>query len=346
MSLPGVALLKRILAHNDDVALLRGATFGRLVINEQVMPGKGLFTANPRECWLKNEFINNPTPKRRFIPALPTDNPYCTQRYIDNLTDAFKHRPELLKAFLHGDWSAISDPTQVIKAIWIDDAKKRTPIPEKLKHYLVVDTARFGDDKTVIGRFVNTDCVEKLEFGKTKTTEISSRLAIESNKHGKIPIVVEAVGSDIGAAVVDELEALGHIAMVYCPQGKSFELDPHTGQPKYYNMRAEVWWKAATMLADGFVEWNGIKYVVSCPSLDQTTINQLLWPTYDHLHGKLIIEPKASIKKKHILSPDHADMFVIGLWAFDKVDAVHPIDTLGDDDDYEYEENPMSLSNL
>jgi len=329
----------------DDVALLRGATFGRLVVNEQVMPGKGLFTANPRNCWLKNEFINNPTPKRRFIPALPTDNPYCTQRYIDNLTDAFKHRPELLRAFLLGDWSAIDDPTAVMKAVWLEDAKRRTPIPEKLKHYLVCDTARFGDDKTIIGRFVNTDCVEKLEFGKTKTTEISSRLAIESNNHGRIPIVVESVGSDIGAAVIDELLSLGHEAFVYCPQGASTEIDPFTRKPKFYNLRAEAWWKASTMLADGFVEWNGIKYVVSCPNIDQTIIDQLLQPTYDHRNGKLLIEPKASIKERLGRSPDDADMFVIGLWAFDKVDANDPIDTLGDD---EYQDEPcaMGLSNL
>ena len=55
-------------------------------------------------------------------------------------------------------------------------------------------------------------------------------------------------------------------------------------------------------------------------------------------NGKLIIEPKSSIKVTHGESPDHGDMFVIGLWAFDKVDAVSFIDTLrsGDDDeDYE-----------
>jgi len=304
----------------DDVSLLRAATFGRLVVNGQSMPGKGLFTANPRACWLKNEFILNSTPARRFVSALPTDNPYCTQRYIDNLKDAFKHRPELLRAYLDGDWSAIEGVTQIIKMAWLEAAKERTPVPEILKHYLVCDTARFGDDETVMGRFENTNVVEKLVFGQTKSTEISARLAIESNKHGKIPIVVESVGSDLGAAVVDELSALGHTALVYCPQAASHVLNPDTGKPKYYNIRAEAWWTAAEMLASGFVEWNGIKYTVACSNIDSDTIAQLLQPTYDFRNSQLIVEPKKSVKERLGRSPDHADMFVIGLWAFDKVE--------------------------
>jgi hypothetical protein len=333
----------------DEISVLRGSL--RMVIKDRKgkavdIPFKELYTANPRQCWLKSDFITNCPDNAKFVSALPSDNPHLPDSYIQTLKDAFGHRPELLAAYMDGDWSALEGAAQVILGKWLECAKTRTPISEKLKHFLVVDTARFGDDKTVIGRFVNTDCVEKLEFGKTKTTEISSRLAIESNKYGEIPIVVEATGGDIGAAVVDELSALGHDALVYCPQGFSTVIDPNTGKPKFYNLRAEAWWKAATMLADGFVEWNGIKYVVSCPSLDATIEDQLMWPTYDFRQGKLIIEPKSSIKVRHGASPDHGDMFVIGLWAFDKVDAVSSIYNLSDDDDEYYEENPMGLSNL
>ena len=106
----------------DDISLLRAATFGRLVVNGKPIDGKGLFTANPRECWLKDEFIDNPKSTRKFVPALPTDNPHCTQKYIDNLKDAFKHRPELLKAYLLGDWSALAAANQVILGSWVERA--------------------------------------------------------------------------------------------------------------------------------------------------------------------------------------------------------------------------------
>ena len=41
----------------DDIMVLRAATFWRLMINGVKLPGKGLLTANPRQCWLKKEFI-------------------------------------------------------------------------------------------------------------------------------------------------------------------------------------------------------------------------------------------------------------------------------------------------
>jgi hypothetical protein len=41
----------------DDISLLRAATFWRLAINGRKIPGKGLLTANPAQCWLKGEFI-------------------------------------------------------------------------------------------------------------------------------------------------------------------------------------------------------------------------------------------------------------------------------------------------
>lgn len=40
----------------DKISLLRAATYWRLTINGIKIPGKGLFTANPRQCWLKEDF--------------------------------------------------------------------------------------------------------------------------------------------------------------------------------------------------------------------------------------------------------------------------------------------------
>ena len=40
----------------DDISLLRAATFWRLSLGGVKIPGKGLLTANPAQCWLKDEF--------------------------------------------------------------------------------------------------------------------------------------------------------------------------------------------------------------------------------------------------------------------------------------------------
>ena len=41
----------------DDLTLLRAATFWRLSLSGRKIPGKALLTANPAQCWLKDEFI-------------------------------------------------------------------------------------------------------------------------------------------------------------------------------------------------------------------------------------------------------------------------------------------------
>lgn len=296
----------------DDVALLRGATFGRLVVNDKVMPGKGLFTANPRNCWLKDEFIYNPTSKRRFIPALPTDNPYCTQRYIDNLTDAFKHRPELLRAFLYGDWSAIEGVEQVIKESWLRDMAARAGTQQIHKRFLVCDTATFGDDECVIMLMDNAEIEKQIILPQCDHNMIANRLAAESRLGNGLTVVIEVIGADTGAAVYTDLKALGVPVIKFCPQGASQWPD------KFYNQRAEAWYMAGKMLGDGIFDQH-TNIPVICKNMDNKTIKQLCAPTFEYRNGKILIEPKKQIKARLIQSPDRGDTWVIGMWAWRKV---------------------------
>lgn len=296
----------------DDVALLRGATFGRLVVNGEVIPGKGLYTANPRNCWLKDEFIYNPTPQRRFIPALPTDNPYCTQRYIDNLTDAFKHRPALLKAFLKGDWSAIEGVEQVIKESWLRDAATRAGSQQFHKRYLVCDTATFGDDECVIFLMDNAEVEKQIILPQCDHNMITNRLAAESKLNGDLTVVIEVIGADTGAAVYADLKALGVPVLKYCPQGQS------QWPEKYYNVRAEAWSVASMILCDGIFDKH-TNIPVICKNMDNKTVKQLCAPTFEYRNGKILIEAKKDIKKRLIGSPDRGDTYVIGLWAWHKL---------------------------
>jgi predicted phage terminase large subunit-like protein len=54
-------------------------------------------------AWVKNRFIDNATPDRRFIPAKLTDNPHLDQAgYIESLSQL---DPVTRAQLLHGDWS-------------------------------------------------------------------------------------------------------------------------------------------------------------------------------------------------------------------------------------------------
>lgn len=293
----------------DDVSVLRASR--RMKIDGKEFFYKGLFTANPAPSWLRGEFITNPPATNRFVQALPADNPHLPSTYVAILEDAFKHRPELLRAYLHGDWDSMEGANQIIKSSWLQAAKERSERAEIIHEYLVCDPARFGDDECVIYRMHDAEIVDKIVLPYCKTTEISNRLARESKLHGDCMVVVESIGADLGAGVLDELEELGVHAIQFNPAAAPIKPD------KYENLRAEAWDNAARCLCDGVMP-NSTCLLV-CQNMYQLLEGQLCMPTYKYRGEKLLVEAKADIKKRLGRSPDHADAYVIALWAWPQI---------------------------
>jgi hypothetical protein len=244
----------------DEVAALRGSF--RLHLNGKLVKGKMLFTCNPRQCWLKDEFILNPDSNQRFLQSLYTDNPFIDQDdYGKRLDTAFGFRPELLRAYKAGDWNAVENPAQIIKSDWLEKARTRTILSNFVKTFLVCDTARFGDDLTVIYLMENAEIVQKVEMPYCRTTDISNRLATMSLQNNDCPIVVESIGSDIGAGVIDELYGLKRNVLQFNPAAAA------NNKEHYGNLRAEAWNEAAKKLSSGILDsYNNI--LLSTHNLD------------------------------------------------------------------------------
>jgi len=296
-------------------------------------PYKELYTANPRQCWLKDDFIMNPAKNARFVPALPTDNPHLPDDYLETLNDAFGHRPELLRAYKDGDWSAIEGAEQIIKNIWIEEAKMRTCYSPRVKRYLVCDTARFGDDECVIHLREDMEIIDKAVLPYCSSVQISNKLAVMSKQNNDCPVVVEALGADLGAAVVDELLDLGIKSVIsFNPSAKSNYVNAQ-GKPIYFNLRAEAWSKTAKVLSSGVLDEDSNTLVV-CKNMYQSLQTELCVPEYKFKNTRILVESKEAIKSPKRLgkSPDHADCYVIGTWAWDMVDYV--IDEYTDDVGY------------
>ena len=303
----------------EQIGELRATT--RLIINGKKLPGKGLFTANPAPSFLKDEFILNPRQGRVYIPALPTDNPYLGDEYIDVLKDSFRHRPQLLKAYLEGCWDELGGYNQVIRDGWVDNAEKITLYPPTTKHLISCDPARYGDDETVIYCLENTRIKESEIYGKKGLMHTANVLHVLSRKHDNALIVVDVCG--LGAGVVDRLIEMGDNVLGIDNAARSEEPE------KYFNKRAEIWCGAADAFAGGDVELKNI---------DVKLKGQLATPTYEFRNGKILIESKADIKKRLGNSPDRADAYVNGLYALQFVDG----QLIGGRDAYadEYEDSP------
>lgn len=279
----------------DAVACLRGSLRLKIKGLEPSSGYKELYTANPRNCWLQDEFINQADPTRRFVQALPSDNPHLPDSYIDTLKRAFGHRPELLAAYLEGSWDVFSDPAQLILREWLEAATHRRisiPYPRVL---ISCDVARFGDDSTCIDVLQETDIVETDRYGQRDTRYTTHRLAAMSKQRGNCLVVVDDTG--VGGGVTDGLRELGVPV-------KPFVAAEKPEDPMFYNLRSEAWWNAAQIIKDN----------CELHDTDPELWSDLMAPHFDYRDTRILIESKSDIKERIGRSPDKGDAYVMGLW--------------------------------
>jgi len=289
----------------DDVAVLQGSR--RLKINGHPLYYKGLYTANPANCWLKDDFIIDSAPYRKFIQALPSDNPHLPGSYIAMLKDSFGHRPELLEAYLYGSWNLADGVDQVIKAIWLEQADGFTQIKfkEKTRKFITADIARYGDNETVFYYMEDTDIVEEpIIYGQRGIDYTINRLTAWSREHHNCPVIVDEGG--VGGGVVDLLPANG-VIVIAADNGAKPKQSSKDAMYRYGNRRAEVWDTTAKKFNRGDVE---LHYK------DSKLRKQLCTPKYKYKNGRIYIESKEEITKRlgRGQSPDRADAYVNGLF--------------------------------
>lgn len=318
----------------DDVAVLlasrrmklRNPKTGKM----ECLPYCGLFTANPRACWLKDEFIDEKHPHRFFVPSVPRDNRHLPEHYIKTLEDSFSHRPDLLRAYIDGIWEGLSKIDQVILDEWITAAKTRYIQDVYRKRLVSVDPARFGDDKCVILGLENTNIIdaEVLPYcGEpdivTAASAMSHRLAYP-DAFGRVhdaTIVVETVGV---CGVGDYLIKEGKTVIQYSPA------DRLPAEEDCYNNRSLAWSTVAKWMQKGVYDSKmGAAFSLAPPedeallSVHRSVCKQLTWPSYKFRGRQVLIQPKIEIKAEHGESPDHADAYVNGVYHLPMIQPVY-----------------------
>lgn len=289
----------------DDYGLIKGTL--RKQVHGAPLDYKILLTANPADCWIKDEFINRLMPGNAFIQALPSDNGFLPKGYIQNLKEAFRHRPELVEAYVHGRWDVLTGFDLVIKPEWVRKCIDRTLFADP-RRVIVCDPARFGDDETVIYAMEGYKIIDTMIYGERSTMETAGNLIAMQNKHNAELIAVDVCG--LGAGIVDRLYEQGKNTIEI---NSSSRPTIETEAVKHLNLRAQMWWEAGVKISNE---------QVSIPN-DQTLINQLTTPKYKlNSRGLIQIEGKAEIKDRLGSSPDRADAFVMGLHAIDHINTI------------------------
>jgi hypothetical protein len=264
---------------------------------------KLLMTTNPSKGWPYNEFYKanteNKIPEhRKFVQALHYENPFLSPHYSVNLDSLDKVSRARLKL---GDWDYDSDPSMLINYNSIVDTFSNTFVTSG-KKYITADIARFGDDKTVIGKWDGMRC-EEIKVLKTSSIPDSVNAINVIRDKYQIPlsqIIVDEQG--VGGGVKDVLRCMGFIANQH-----PF---PMSGNKNYNNLKSQCFFKLAEMI-------NTNKVYINCDTLIQDTITEELEvvksETLDK-DSKMAVISKDKMKETLGRSPDFADMLMMRMY--------------------------------
>ena len=269
-------------------------------------PSKILITANPKKNWLYTIFyhpyvVGSLPAEYSFIPALAGDNPFLDDGYrqnLDGITD--KVTRERLK---YGNWEYDDTKDQLISYDHINDLFTNAHATNG-EQYITADIARYGKDRTTIGRWNGYRLEEIITLDKNSIPEGAKAIRDLANKY-RIPMSRVLVDEDgIGGGVKDILKCKGFIANT-----KAFQIK---GKPcNYKNIKSQV----SFMFADAA---NNSSVFIRYPNESVKTniieeVEQIRSDTVDS-DLKISIMPKDKVKENIHRSPDYSDMIVMRWW--------------------------------
>lgn len=269
-----------------------------------IMP-KMLGTCNPAKNWVYANFYlkqKNGTIEsdKRFIQALPKDNPHLPASYLESLLTLDENSKQRL---YYGNWEYDNDPAKLIDFEKIQNVFTNTFV-EGGEMYISADIARFGSDKMVICVWSGFRVVELYTMNKSSITEIAQIIRDFAFKY-KIPMANVIADEDgVGGGVVDILGCKGFVN-----NSKPMLVDNQIVQ--YQNLKSQCYFKLADVIqAD--------QMYINCNDgavIDEITkeLEQVKRDKIDS-DGKLTIVSKETVKQFIGRSPDYSDALMMRMY--------------------------------
>ena len=271
-----------------------------------IMP-KMLMTCNPAKNWTYSEFYNpslsNSLRKdRKFIQALPTDNPHLPDSYIrtlESLDEASKKR------LLYGDWEFDDNPYSMFEYSNILNLFTNEFVKPTQTRYLTCDIAYTGSDKFVLIVWAGLVIEKIIAIDKIDDTQVSKKINELRLEH-RIPlknVIYDADGlqtftrNSANSGVLSGATQFNNNAVPIKINGK---------KENYKNLKAQCYFMLAEMCKDNllFIQEKNYRTQI-IQELEQ--INRL--PFSDD--GKLALEKKDAIRERIGRSPDFADAIMM-----------------------------------
>lgn len=213
-------------------------------------------------------------------------------------------KPKIFNRFVMNSWDEADTVDLIIQPSWVEVAKtNRLVIRPPIKRIVSVDVARGGSDKSVFYAIENNKVLGWEEHSTRNTMELVGRATVFAKKWKVKAFAVDEIG--VGGGVADRIKELEYEVVFvdasereYVPEG-------------FFNRRAEIFGYGANLFEEQKVEIGENKDLAE----------QLSWTHWLPMKssGVLQAESKDKVRSNFGASPDHADAFLNGLWALNKV---------------------------
>ena len=254
---------------------------------------KGLLTCNPHKGWLYREFFdaqrNGSIRKdRRFIQALPTDNPHISPVYIESL----QMLPDIdRKRLLEGDWDY--DETKDRLYEYDDLLRCFRPSTTLGDKFITADIARMGDDRTVIVVWNNLHAEKFVVLKHKPINEVVDTIndLIKNHSVRLSNVLVDEDG--IGGGCKDYLHCKGFL------NGSKAVRD------NYMNLKSDCYFKLGELISSNAITFESTHKDTIVKELEMIRREKI------DSDGKLRVTNKEDLKKRHGISPDFADAIMM-----------------------------------
>jgi phage terminase large subunit len=264
-----------------------------------------LGTCNPSKNWVYAQFYlkdkNNTLDRdKKFIQALPTDNPHLPKSYLESLLSLDDNSKQRL---YYGNWEYDNDPAKLIDYEKIQNIFTNDFVATG-EPFISADIARFGSDKMVIMVWQGFRVVEIFTLGKSSITETSKAIKDLSAKW-KVPLSNIIADEDgVGGGVVDILRCKGFV-------NNSRPLPVENQIVQYQNLKTQCYFKLAEMIQNGeiFVNCNDGNVIDDMSKeLEQVKRDKI------DSDGKLQLLSKEKVKESIGRSPDYSDALMMRMY--------------------------------
>ena len=274
----------------------------RFKLNEYNLIPKILLTSNPGQTWLKKLFYipyvqETLDENKAFIPALPYDNHYLPDTYIQMLKEL---PPQQRKRLLEGDWNYMDESDNLFDFDSISNSVYKFTPELNGKRYISVDVARYGSDRSVAVVWDGLVVLELLVYTKLSTTDLSFEIRELIQKYGVHPTNVVIDSDGVGGGVADQIRGTNFV-------NNSSPLH----KENFINLKSQCYVKLSELFKEGKISLN----LMDPHVIDELTQELLSIKLKDvDKDNKVAVMSKEEQKKVLGKSPDLSDAIMFRMY--------------------------------